>query len=168
MSPPPTAAPAELTMEVLRQFRVIYGTMRHYFREVEERCALPGSHMWILQEVERSPGLGVTELAERLGIHQSTSSLLVDKLVTDGYLEKKRQKDDRRRVGLWLKQKARKPLAALPGPAEGVLPRALMDTPEVVLKTLAINLHELLQRLPGKDDGYADIPLADIDNQHPR
>ena len=100
---PPTAAPAELTMEVLRQFRVIYGTMRHYFREVEERCALPGSHMWILQEVERSPGLGVTELAERLGIHQSTSSLLVDKLVTDGYLEKKRQKDDRRRVGLWLK-----------------------------------------------------------------
>lgn len=161
----PPAPPSELTLEVLRQFRVIYGTMRHYFREVEERCDLPGSQMWILQEAERSPGLGVNELAERLGIHQSTSSLLVDRLVTDGYLEKRRQKDDRRRVGLWLKPKAKKPLAALPGPAEGVLPRALRDTPEVVLKTLAINLHELLQRLPGKNDGYADVPLADIDNR---
>lgn len=63
-----TATP--LALEVLQQFRVIYGTMRQYFRELEESCGLPGSQMWVLQEIERSPEIGVTELACRLGIHQ--------------------------------------------------------------------------------------------------
>ena len=31
-----------LALDVLQQFRVIYGSMRQYFREVEERCGLPG------------------------------------------------------------------------------------------------------------------------------
>jgi len=52
-----------LTLEVLQQFRVIYGSMRQYFREVEERCGLPGSQMWLLQEVQKTPYVGVTELA---------------------------------------------------------------------------------------------------------
>ena len=57
-----------LTLDVLQQFRVIYGSMRQYFREVEERCGLPGSQMWLLQEVQKTPYIGVTELARRLGV----------------------------------------------------------------------------------------------------
>ena len=70
-----------MALGVLQQFRVIYGSMRRHFREVEERCGLSGSQMWVLQEVQHSPGIGVNELAGRLGIHQSTCSLLVEKLV---------------------------------------------------------------------------------------
>ncbi|MBL8405485.1 MAG: MarR family transcriptional regulator, partial [Dechloromonas sp.] len=89
-----------LPLDVLQQFRVIYGTMRQYFRLVEQCCGLPGSQMWILQEVERTPAIGVTELAQRLGIHQSTCSQLVERLVGLGYLEKQKAATDRRRVGL--------------------------------------------------------------------
>ena len=81
---------ADLPLEVLQQFRVIYGTMRQYFRTIEQCCGLPGSQMWILQEVERTPSIGVTELAQRLGIHQSTCSQLVEKLVGQHYLEKQK------------------------------------------------------------------------------
>ena len=28
-------------LEVLQQFRIIYGSMRQYFKDVEERCGLP-------------------------------------------------------------------------------------------------------------------------------
>ena len=59
---------ADLPLEVLQQFRVIYGTMRQYFRTIEQCCGLPGSQMWILQEVERTPAIGVTELAQRLAL----------------------------------------------------------------------------------------------------
>lgn len=159
---PRTAPSRPLNMDVLQQFRVIYGSMRQYFREIEDRCGLSGSQMWILQEVQRSPGVGVTELAGRMGIHQSTCSQLVDKLVAREYLSKSRHSADHRRVGLKLTARGGDALAALPGPAEGLLPEALAAMPDVALKTLNIHLSELIRHLPGKDDTFATTPLADI------
>lgn len=152
----------QLALEVLQQFRVIYGTMRQYFRELEDCCGMPGSQMWVLQEVERTPEIGITELAGRLGIHQSTCSLLVEKLVAKNCLAKKRQSVDQRRVGLCLAGEGKKAIAALPGPAEGVLPEALSAIPDVALKTLHINLAELIGHLPGRDDTFAATPLAEM------
>ena len=155
-------ATPNLPLEVLQQFRVIYGTMRQYFRALEQHCGLPGSQMWILQEVERTPAIGVTELAQRLGIHQSTCSQLVDRLVGQGYLEKQKAASDRRRVGLILAGSGRELIARLPGPAEGVLPAALANLPEVALKTLNINLSELISHLQETDEQFARIPLAEM------
>ncbi|RKT60946.1 DNA-binding MarR family transcriptional regulator [Azonexus fungiphilus] len=152
----------QTALDVLQQFRLIYGSMRRHFRQVEERCGMPGSQMWVLQEVQRSPDLGIGELAARMGIHQSTCSILVDKLVAIGCLEKRKQQRDQRRVGLGLTDAGRQALAALPGPAEGILPEALAALPDVVLKTLHINLEELLRHLPGREDKYASMPLADM------
>lgn len=151
----------DLALEVLQQFRLIYGSMRQYFRLIEERCGLPGSQMWVLQEVQRTPGLGVGELSRRLGIHQSTASLMVDKLVALGVLEKSRRQDDQRRVGLYLGEGGAALLARLPGPAEGILPEALVALPPVVLKTLKINLDELIAHLASADPEAAGVPLAD-------
>ena len=156
------AASGQTALEVLQQFRLIYGSMRRHFRQVEERCGMPGSQMWVLQEVQRSPDLGIGELAARMGIHQTTCSILVDKLVAIGCLEKRKQQRDQRRVGLGLTDAGRQALAALPGPAEGILPEALAALPDVVLKTLHINLEELLRHLPGREDKYASMPLADM------
>lgn len=157
----PSAAP-ERTLEVLQQFRLIFGAMRQHFREVEARCGLSGAQMWVLQEVQRQPGIGVTELAGLLGIHQSTCSLMVDRLVALGCLERKAMHRDRRRVGLCLAAQGEAAIAALPGPAEGVLPAALSSLPEVALKTLQINLDELIRHIPGKNEAFARTPLAEI------
>ena len=153
---------SHLALGVLQQFRVIYGSMRQHFREVEERCGLSGSQMWLLQEVQHSPGIGVNDLAARLGIHQSTCSLLIEKLVTKRCLIKTRPHEDQRRVGLCLGPEGMKAIEALPGPAEGILPEALGAIPEVVLNTLYINLSELIQHLPVKDGAFAHMPLADM------
>ena len=161
LSPSPIPS-QQLPLAVLQQFRVIYGTLRRHFREMEERCGLPGSQMWILQEVQRSADIGVTELAGRMGIHQSTCSQLVDKLVGRGCLIKTRNQKDQRRVGLRLPPDGVKAIAALPGPAEGVLPQALTAVPDVALRTLHINLSELLRHLPSRDDSCATTPLADL------
>lgn len=160
---PTTASPPPpLTLEVLQQFRVIYGSMRQHFREVEERCGITGSQAWALQEAERSPGIAIGTLAARMGIRPSTCSLLVDRLAARGLLEKRRNSTDHRRIGLHVAARGRDVLQALPGPAEGVLPEALAKLPEVVLKTLNINLSELTRRLPGREADFAGMPLADL------
>ncbi|MCH2222693.1 MAG: MarR family transcriptional regulator, partial [Dechloromonas sp.] len=53
-------------------------------------------------------------------------------------------------------------IARLPGPAEGVLPAALASLPEVALKTLNINLGELIKHLQDSDDQFARVPLAEM------
>ena len=153
---------SRLALEILQQFRIIYGALRQHFRDVEERCGLTGSQMWILQEIARTPGLGVTDLAARMGIHQSTCSQMVDKLVALGCLAKSRQAEDQRRVGLCLAAGGDAAISVLPGPAQGILPEALSSLPDVAIKTLYINLSELIRHLPGKDDSFVRTPLADF------
>lgn len=162
MKNPQNNSDALLAMEVLQQFRLIFGSMRQYFRLIEERCGMSGSQMWVLQEVRRTPEIGIGELAVRMGVHQSTCSLLVDKLVALGCLTKKKQSTDQRRVGLCLTAGGLEALAALPGPAEGILPEALAKLPAVVLKTLHINMEELIAYLPGKDESCVGTPLAEM------
>lgn len=162
MTPPPTDPNPQAALEVLQQFRVIYGCMRQYFREVEESCGLPGSQMWILQELQRTPGIGISDLACRMGVHQSTCSQLVDKLHQGNFTEKRKEHSDLRRTGLYLTEKGKEAISALPGPAEGLLPEALSKLPEVALKTLKINLDALIAHLPGQHSGFAQTPLAEM------
>ena len=43
-----------------------------------------------------------------------------------------------------------------------MLPEALAAIPDVVLRTLNINLAELITHLPGKDEAFAATPLAEM------
>ena len=152
----------QLSLQVLKRFRVIYGSVRQHFREVEKSCGVTGSQLWILQEVAKTPDIGVSELAECLSIHQSTCSQLVEKLVTRGLINKERSRDDQRRVGLRLTEEASRILKKAPGPAEGVLPEALQALPESALLALDKSLIEVIGKLSIKDDKLADRPLADL------
>ena len=77
-------------------------------------------------------------------------------------VSKFRQSDDQLRVRLRLEQAGQNALANLPGPAEGIVPAALSALPEVVLKTLNINLDALISELPSGEKSFAGTPLADM------
>jgi len=136
-----------LSLQVLKKFRVIYGPVRQHFREIEQNCGITGSQLWILQEVAKSPDIGISELAEQLSIHQSTCSQLVEKLVVRGLLVKQRSKKDQRRVGLCLTDRATEMLKVAPSPSEGVLPEALQALPESALLALEKSLMDVIGQL---------------------
>ena len=152
----------QLTLEVLKQFRLIYGSVRHHFREVEQTCGVSGSQLWMLHELQSAPGIGVSDLAHRLSIHQTTCSQLVEKLVSRGYVEKTRSEEDQRRVGLRITRSAAKVLKDAPGPAEGLLPQALMRLTDATLQSLTTQLGKLIDGLQLQDERAADKPLADL------
>lgn len=158
MNPVPTPQP----LQVLKKFRLIYGSVRQHFRDIERRCGVSGSQLWILQEVARSSGLGVSELAERLSIHQSTCSQLVEKLTARGLLLKSRSREDQRRVGLSLTPEAERTLRKAPGPAEGLLPEALGRLTPETLANLDLTLSQLIEQLRGSDEKFAERPLSDL------
>ena len=152
----------QLSLQVLKKFRVIYGSIRQHFREIEQTCGVTGSQLWILQEVTKTPGIGVSELADRLSIHQSTASQLVEKLVGRQLIIKERSKEDQRRVGLWLTPDAAILLKKAPGPAEGLLPEALQGLTEESLLMLESALIDVISQLRIRDEKLADRPLSDL------
>lgn len=152
----------QLSLQVLKKFRIIYGSVRQQFREIEQTCGVTGSQLWILQEVAKTPDIGISELADRLSIHQSTGSQLVEKLVGRNLIIKERSKEDQRRVGLRVTEEASRLLTNAPGPAEGILPEALQALPEPALLALNDSLIEVIGQLRVRDDKLADRPLSDL------
>jgi DNA-binding MarR family transcriptional regulator len=162
MSETADSALTDLQIQVLRQFRLIFGSVRQHFREVEASSGISGSQVWLLRDIDASPGIGVSQLARQLSIHQSTCSLLVEKLVGAGLANKTRSSRDQRRVGLEITPAGRQRLDLAPNPAEGVLPDALRQLPDVALRTLQVNLDQLISHLSLRRDSDAHKPLADL------
>ncbi|MDY6948242.1 MAG: MarR family winged helix-turn-helix transcriptional regulator [Pseudomonadota bacterium] len=152
----------DVAVAVLKSFRVIYGSVRQHFREVQQVCGLSGSQLWILHEVLRADGIGVSELAGKLSIHQSTCSQLVDKLVRRGALKKVRGADDQRRVSLSVSSRGQQILARSPGPAEGVLPEAIAELSRADLARLYSGLQKIIAALDFKDEAAAERPMAEL------
>jgi MarR family transcriptional regulator, organic hydroperoxide resistance regulator len=152
----------QLMLDVLKQFRLIYGSVRHHFRQIEVTCGVSGSQLWMLHELQDAPGIGVSDLADRISIHQTTCSQLIEKLAARGHVVKTRSQVDQRRVGLTITKSAVQVLKVAPGPAEGLIPEALMGLSESSLGSLMANLAELIERLHLQDQQAAERPLADL------
>lgn len=149
-------------VRVLRDFRIIYGSVRHHYKQVERLCGVSGSQLWMLREIKRMPGIGVSELAQELAIHQSTCSQLVDKLVRSGHVTKKRSQDDQRRVGLQITKQGNKTLSCAPGPTQGLLPEAVSELSPTALDALHRSLRAVISKLDITIQEAADKPLADL------
>lgn len=155
-------ARADLDVAVLRSFRVIYGSVRQHFRNVQQSCGISGSQLWILHELIRAPGIGVSEAAARLSIHQSTCSLLIEKLVRAGLVSKTRSRVDQRRVGLQVSAKGRRCVKRAPGPPEGLLPDAIAGLSRSRAQMLYSSLQSVIAELDIRVDEAADTPLSDL------
>jgi DNA-binding MarR family transcriptional regulator len=152
----------QLSLQALKKFRIIYGSVRQHFHSIEQTCSVSGSQLWILQEIAKTPGIGIAELTERLSIHPSTGSQLVEKLVARAFIIKERSREDQRKVGLWITEEASALLKSIIGPAEGLLPEALQAMSETALLTLDKSLKEVIDQLHIRDDRHAESPLADL------
>jgi DNA-binding MarR family transcriptional regulator len=146
---------------VLRQFRVVFNAVKTHFRQVEREAGLGGAQLWALSVIERSPGIGVTELARALDIHQSTASNLIKALVERGLVGTAREGADRRGVALRVLPEGEQVLATAPGPFAGVLPDALASLDEATLARLEQDLGRLIEALAADEEG-GQVPLAQL------
>jgi DNA-binding MarR family transcriptional regulator len=157
----PTADGDAAPARVLRQFRLVFNTVKTHFQQVEKKVGVGGAQVWALAVVRDQPGIGVTELARRMDIHQTTASNLVRSLVGAGLLRTERKGTDRRAVQLHLEPAADRVLRKAPGPFAGVLPEALAQLDPAVLARLEADLAALLELLQADERG-AGIPLAQM------
>lgn len=152
----------EVARDVVKKFRVLFGTAKQHYRQVEARCGLGGAQLWALTEVARTPGINVREIAAAMLVHQSTASNLVDRIETLGLISKRRAKEDKRVVRLFVTVKGRNVLSRAPEPTVGVLPDALQQLPANVLESLNANMGLLIAKMSRKNSSAAAKTLADL------
>jgi len=151
----------EAVVQVLRQFRQVFNAVRTHFQQVEKHAGLGGAQLWALSLVNSHPGLGVSELAATMDIHQSTASNLVRALADRQFIKTHRRGPDKRIVQLTIEPAGTAVLARAPGPYTGVLPSALARLDDAALERLHQDLGVLIMTL-GIDEHAAKVPMSQM------
>jgi MarR family transcriptional regulator, organic hydroperoxide resistance regulator len=158
---PPGAKPRkELPAQVLRRFRVVFNAIKAHFRQIEKEAGIGGAQLWALGVVLGNPGIGITELARAMDVHQSTASNLVKALAERELVGVVKEGTDRRTVALRILPAGRKVLRSAPGHFTGILPEAIASLDGRTLARLDEDLGKLIAVL-GADERAAGIPLGE-------
>ncbi|ATE60651.1 MarR family transcriptional regulator [Thauera sinica] len=146
-------------LSVLQRFRVLIRTAQRHSQWIERQSGVTGAQLWALQELKEVPGLRVGELANRMALHQSTASNMIDRLEGAEMIRKERTSADQRVVRLYLTEQGEALLARAPSPARGVLPEALRLLDQESLRDLQDDLDALLRQIKDLDAGFGMQPL---------
>jgi DNA-binding MarR family transcriptional regulator len=144
---------------ILKKLRIVIRSAQRHSNWIEKQCGVSGAQLWIMHELHATPGMRVGEIAERLAIHQTTASNLLDELQKKMLAIKTRDTRDQRVVRLTLSDSGRQLLAGAPRPARGLLPCALLQMNGSVLQELDAGLQGLLDSVGLLDEESGMLPL---------
>ena len=136
---------------VLNSVRLIVQTLRISSRAAERDVGVSAAQLFVLTKLAaaRQP-LSIGELAEHTMTHQSSVSVVVQKLERSGLVARSRSKDDARRVELSLTPSARALLRKAPQAAQDKILNAVASMPAGRRKQLADLLGDLAHRIGGE------------------
>lgn len=151
----------EPAAQVLRRFRLVFNAVKTHFQQVEKKAGVGGAQLWALSVIRERAGIGVSDLARAMDVHQSTASNLVKSLVERDLVITSKDGPDHRAVQLCVSAAGTEILMRAPGPFTGVLPQALASLDARTLARLDKDLATLIKAL-GADEQGANIPLGQL------
>ena len=149
----------KLQKEVLKHFREIYIQAKSELKDNVKKTGLSGSQLWIMQQIYSFNGISNSELAKNLTLHVSTCSILVNKLIKKGLVEKARGATDERKIVLTITSKGKQLMAKAPKSPEGAIPSTLKKLNIEELEELNTVLTKFAKKMKVLNKIYKDIPL---------
>ncbi len=131
----------------LDAFRRIVQTLRTSSRVVERRGGVTTAQLFALQQLAGAPGASVNELAARTFTHQSSVSVVVQRLVERRLVEKAPGPRDRRRAQLAVTSDGVAVLRRTPDPVQGRLIAAIAALSPPRRRLLADMLAEIARTM---------------------
>lgn len=110
---------------IVQGLRRIVKSLQTYSQDVRSAYGLTGPQLWALKTLQRLGGMTVGRLAASLAVHQSSISILLDRLEKRGLVQRTRAQPDRRIVQVELTKRGTAMAADAPEAAQGRLLHAL-------------------------------------------
>ncbi|HEY8104596.1 MAG TPA: MarR family transcriptional regulator [Gemmatimonadales bacterium] len=126
----PAASDAAAIVQGLRR---IVKALQVYSQEVYRSYGLTVPQLWVLKTLQRHGPLSAGRLAQTMAVHQSSMSVLIQRLERRGLVRRARVTPDRRFVRVELTERGGVLAGAAPEPVQGRLLHGLdaMQGPEV-------------------------------------
>jgi DNA-binding MarR family transcriptional regulator len=114
------ATPPELSegKRILNSIRQLVRALRLFDREAQTKHGISAAQMFVLHTLHEEEGLSLNELASRTATDQSSASVVVQRLVDGGYVNRTPKKEDRRHIELRLTPKGKTVIRRSPPPAQ--------------------------------------------------
>ena len=138
--------------DILDAIRRVVRTLRVASRSAEKEVGLSAAQLFVLHALAKAPALSLNEVAERTRTHQSSVSVVVQRLVERGLVSRDRDPVDARRTALSLTPEAHRMLENAPDAPSERLIAALERMPGGVRARLASGLTRLVQELGAADE----------------
>lgn len=131
---------------VMNAIRAIMRASRATTRALELRFGTSLAQLLVLQRLSEGEATSVKELAARTMTHDSSTSVVVRRLVDRGFVRRVTAPDDRRRVGFAITEEGRAFLAKAPGSLESRLLAGLQEMAPADRAQLTELLETLMER----------------------
>jgi DNA-binding MarR family transcriptional regulator len=132
---------------VLDSFRRIIRALRIGSRAAEKQAGLSGAQLFVLDTLSKHPAQSLNELADRTRTHQSSVSVVVQRLVDRRLVSRHQSDADARRLELSISPLGRELLHDAPDLAQHRLIHALDRLPVADQTRLAKLLSQLVERM---------------------
>lgn len=115
-----------------------------YSQEVYRGFGLTAPQLWALKTLQRSGPSTTSQLADALAVHQSSLSILVDRLEQKGLLRRTRDREDRRFVRIELTERGGALATQAPEAAQGRLLHGLGAMPARRVRAIRLAVDRLV------------------------
>jgi DNA-binding MarR family transcriptional regulator len=129
--------------QVLDSFRSIVQALRMDGRDVVRGARLSSAQLFALQRIAEHPSASINDIAALTFTHQSSVSVVVQKLVERGFVSKAAARDDSRRQCLELTAAGKRALQRTPAAIQERLIDAIAALPSVERQALARSLDKV-------------------------
>lgn len=146
-----TTTPEADVTAIVTGLRRVVRALEVYSHEVRRDFGLTAPQLWALKTLGRLGPLTVSELAAALLVHQSSASLLVNRLERRGLIRRSRQQDDRRFVRIEPTGQGLALAAQAPEPAQGRLLHGLGGMSPARIRNIRRAVDDLVGAMEAED-----------------
>jgi DNA-binding MarR family transcriptional regulator len=139
------------TVEIVQGLRRIVKALHSYSQDVRNAYGLTGPQLWALKTLQGNGRLSAGRLAAALAVHQSSTSILIDRLVKRGLVRRLRGRLDHRFVDIELTRRGVELAADAPEPAQGRLLHALEAMSPREVRKIRHAVDRLVQAMEASD-----------------
>jgi DNA-binding MarR family transcriptional regulator len=139
--------PLDPILDFMRLLWSIEHGLQRMSKKMESELGITGPQRLVLRVVGRFPGISASELAHVVRLHPSTITGVIQRLVAKGWIERRRDPTDTRRVQLLLKPSAVAFTRTTRGTVERVVTDALNHVGQANVRAARKVLAEIARRM---------------------
>lgn len=158
----PTAGGEQAIERSMNAVRSVVRALRINTRAIESKMGISLAQLFVLQQLAERPANSLNELAQRTATHQSSVSVVVRRLVDNGYVSRTTSAIDKRRIEIDVTPTGRALLAGAPTTIQTQLVESLRGMNADDQQTLADLLERWLR--DAKIDNAAPPMLGEDDS----